>query len=173
MTHEQRVAVFDGLRAKHLRFLTAVLWRLTDDRELFEEAMQYALLGLWRHAHKLEGQKAARYIYRIALSANSKAWRQRIGRNGDIARIRTGLDESPDEQTRRADLATQVRRMISRLPDKQGRALVMRYLEQKEYGTIAACLGCSEATARSHVTKAVARLRQKLTAEQEWDHGRA
>jgi RNA polymerase sigma factor (sigma-70 family) len=149
MTHAERVAVFDRLRTRYLRFLTAVLWRLTGDRELFAEAMQYALLGLWQHVEKLEGTKAASYLYRIALSANAKAWRQRIGRNGDIHLRPAGSDDRPENKTHRADLVAQVRRTISGLPDKQGRAVVMRYFEQKDYPTIADGLGCSEAAARS------------------------
>lgn len=173
MTHAERVEVFDRLRAKYLRFLTAVLWRLTGDRELFAEAMQYALLGLWQHVEKLEGERVTSYIYRIALSANSKAWRQRIDRNGDVNPRPTGLDKSPEEKAHRADLVARVRRTISGLPDQQGRAVVMRYFEQKDYSTIADGLGCSEAAARSHVSKAVATLRRKLAARQERDHGEA
>ena len=174
MTHAERVAAFDRLRTRYLRFLTAVLWRLTGDRELFAEAMQYALLGLWRHVEKLEGDRAAGYIYRIALSANAKAWRQRIGRNGDIPARRTRPDASPEERIHRTDLVTQVRRTISRLPDKQSRAVVMRYFEQKDYPAIAAQLGCSEGAARSHVSKAMATLRRRLAPrpEEERDHER-
>jgi len=47
----------------------------------------------------------------------------------------------------------------------------MRYFEQKDYPAIAACLGCTEAAARSHVSKAVATLKGKLAARQEQDHG--
>ena len=169
MEHAERIEVFDRLRAKHLRFLTAVLWRLTGDRELFAEAMQYALLGLWRHAEKLEGAKATSYIYRIALSANSKAWRQRVGRNGEIRPIPAGAPKSPEHRIDRADLVVRVRRAIAGLPQRQAKAVVMRYLEQENYPAIAAHLDCSEATARSHVSKAVATLRSKLAPHSEWE----
>jgi DNA-directed RNA polymerase specialized sigma24 family protein len=49
----------------------------------------------------------------------------------------------------------------------------MRYFEQKDYPAIAARLGCSEAAARSHVSKAVATLKRKLATRQERDHGAA
>lgn len=169
MTHQERLAVFDELRANHLRFLTGVLWRLTGDRELFAEAMQYTLLGMWRHLEKLGGEDAPGYLYRIALSANAKAWRGRIGRNGQtpsgFADSRTESVPSPD----RTELHQAVRRAIAGLPDKQGRAVVMRYLEQQDYEAIAAALGCSEATARSHVSKAVAALRSQLVSTKKWD----
>jgi len=167
MTHEERVAVFDRLRNRYLGFLTAVLWRLTGDRELFAEAMQYALMGLWRHVEKLEGEKAPSYLYRIALSANAKAWRQRIGRDGDLAADSAGSEAGPETRMHRVDLLARVRQTIARLPNKQGRAVVMRYFDQKDYASIAADLGCSEAAARSHVSKAVATLRGRLAPREE------
>jgi RNA polymerase sigma factor (sigma-70 family) len=162
MTHEQRVEVFDRLRAKYLRFLTAVLWRLSGDRELFGEAMQYALLGLWRHVEKLEGPRAGSYIYRIALSANAKAWRQRIGRDGHLRAQAADPGGPSSSRALQGESRRAVRRAIAELPQRQARALVKRYLEQEDYPAIAASLGCSEATVRSHVSKAVATLRRKL-----------
>ncbi len=172
MTHQERLAVFDELRAKHLRLLTGVLWKLTGDRELFADAMQYTLLGMWRHLEKLGREDSPGYLYRIALSANAKAWRHRVGRNGQAppgsADSRTESVPLPD----RTELHRAVRRAIACLPDKQGRAVVMRYLEQKDYETIGISLGCSEATARSHVSKALAALKSQLVLRKwDWDDG--
>jgi len=175
MRHDERIEVFDRLRAKHLPFVTAVLWRLAGDREIFAEAMQYALLGIWRHVEKLEGANAHGYIYRIALSANSRAWRNRVGRDGQVLPALAALREESGRQPDQAELRQAVRRAIASLPAKQGRAVVMRYLEQQSYPTIAAVLGCTEPTARSHVSKAVATLRSRLATQmqmkQEWDDG--
>ncbi len=172
MTHQERLAVFDELRAKHLRFLTGVLWKLTGDRELCAEAMQDTLLGMWRHLEKLGREDAPGYLYRIALSTNAKAWRGRIGRNGKAPPgWADGRAESvsPPDQT---ELHRAVRRAVAGLPDKQGRAVVMRYLEQQDYEAIAVSLGCSEATARSHVSKAVAALKSQLVSTKwDWDDG--
>lgn len=175
MRRDERIEVFDRLRAKHLPLLTAVLWRLSGDRELFAEAMQYALLGMWKHVEKLEGAAAHGYLYRIALSANSRAWRDRVGRDGRMSRSTADLCEGPPPEPDQAERRQAVRRAIASLPIKQGRAIVMRYLEQQDYPAIASVLGCSEATARSHVSKAVASLRNRLAArmplKQEWDDG--
>jgi RNA polymerase sigma factor (sigma-70 family) len=172
MTHQERLAVFDELRAKYLRFLTGVLWKLTGDRELFAEAMQYALLGMWRHLEKLGREEAPGYLYRIALSANAKAWRGRIGRNGKAPPGWVDGHAEPVPPPERTELQRTVRQAIAGLPDKQGRALVMRYLEQQDYEAIAAALGCSEATARSHVSKAVAALKGQLVSTKwDWDDG--
>lgn len=165
MRHEERIEVFDRLRVKYLPFLTAVLWRLSGDREIFGEAMQYALMGMWQHVEKLAGSNAQGYIYRVALSANSRAWRHRIGRDHKAPAAEAESREESGPQGDPAEVRQAVRRAIASLPARQGRAVVMRYLEQQDYPAIAAVLGCPEATARSHVSKAVATLRSLLATQ--------
>ena len=164
MNHSERLALFEKVRARYSTFLPTILWKLTVDKELFAEAMQYALLGMWQHVEKLDGGKAGAYIYRIALTANSRAWRNRIGRNGEFPPSRNGIEPEPDEKIGRAEMTVKVRKAISRLPDKQGKAIVMRYLQQHDYQTIAEKLCCTEAGARSHVSKALAVLKDRLAA---------
>jgi RNA polymerase sigma factor (sigma-70 family) len=164
MKHSERLEIFEKVRAEHSVFLLSVLWKLTGDKELFTEAMQYTLMGMWQHIEKLDGTKAGAYIYRIALTANSRAWRNRIGRNGDFARHRVDVDKDPGEKMHRTELAAKVRRLMSQLPAKQSHAIAMRYIEQEDYQTISEKLGCSKAGARSHVSKALAVLKDKLAA---------
>lgn len=158
----ERLEVFNNIRDQYLKFLTSVLWKLTGDRELFAEALQYSLLGIWQHVEKLNSRNAHSYIYRIALSANSKAWQDRIGKDGRLAPRIDGTDSSPGDKILRVELAAKVRYAISQLPVKQSGAIVMRYLEQQDYETIAQKLGCSQESARSHVSKGIATLKSKL-----------
>jgi RNA polymerase sigma factor (sigma-70 family) len=110
---------------------------------------------------KLTGPQAGAYIYRIALSANSKAWRNRIGKNGQIPN--TTLISSPKpEEAIDAETLNLVRKEIAKLPEQQGQAIVMRYMEQADYKAIADKLNCVEDTARSHVSKAINTLRNNL-----------
>jgi len=177
MKYAKRVEIFRQAKADYAGFLTSVLWKLTGDKELFTEAMQYALLGMWRHVEKLNGKKAGAYIYRIALTANSTAWRNRIGRDGvplrlttqvvaagQINRSQVSIEKSPQECAGNSESVEKLRRAIAQLPAKQSRAIVMRYFEQKEYQAISEKLGCSEAGARSNVSKAIATLKGKLAA---------
>jgi RNA polymerase sigma factor (sigma-70 family) len=162
MEHSKRLELFEKARARYSVFLTSVLWKLTADREIFTEAMQYALFAMWRHVEKLKDETAMSYIYKIALTANSKAWRSRIGRNGEMPNDLTGPTGGPDRELDKAEAAEMVRREISRLPKKQARAIVMRYLEQQDYQTIAQQLSCSKEGARSNVSRALETLRSKL-----------
>jgi len=114
----------------------------------------------WRCGNVLKSSGA--YIYRIVLTANSKAWRNRIGRNGQISNAQVGEAKEPQDRISENELAKIVRQEIAQLPAKQGRAIAMRYLEQKDYSAIAERLNCSEAGARSNVSKALATLKSKL-----------
>jgi len=162
MKQSEQLELFEKLKAEYSAFLLSVIWKLTGDRELFADAMQYTLMGMWEHIEKLNGRKAGAYIYRIALSANSRAWRNRIGRNGKLPTSRIDIDKDPGEKLDSIEITAKVRKAISRLPDKQGRAIVMRYLEQHDYETISEKLCCTKTSARSHVSKALTALKDKL-----------
>lgn len=164
MKHSKRLALFEKVKTEYAGLLASVLWKLTGDKELFVEAMQYSLLGIWQNLEKLYGEKAGAYIYRIALTANSKAWRDRIGRDGQISEAHVGVDGAAQEKVVNAELTANVRRAIAQLSPKQAKAIVMRYLEQQGYEDIARHLGCSEAGARSNVSKALAALKEKLAS---------
>jgi RNA polymerase sigma factor (sigma-70 family) len=162
MRYSKRAKIFKEVRADYIDFLTSVLWRLTGDRELFTEAMQYALMGMWQHIEKLKGRQAGSYIYRIALTANSRAWRNRVGRNGQINDSHLGVASSPDQKAIDSEMAAKVRKAVAQLPAKQAKAVVMRYFEQQGYRDVAEKLNCSESGVRSHVSKAIANLKTKL-----------
>lgn len=161
MRYSKRLELFEKLRCEYTGYLTSTLWKLTGDADIFAEALQYSLLGIWMNVEKLTSPAAGAYIYRIALSANSKAWRTRIGKDGQIPKANAfknpAADAPADEET-----LNLVRREIAKLPEKQSQAIVMRYINQHDYHTIADKLNCTEDTARSHVSKAIASLREKL-----------
>jgi len=163
MKHSERLKVFDKVRADYEKFLTAVLWKLTSDRELFTEAMQNALLIMWENVEKLQSETAGGYIYKIALSANSKAWRNRIGKNGELPEEPISNSTETGENIDNEYLALKLRKAISQLSEKQSSAIVLRYFEQKDYDAIAGKLKCSNAGARSHVSKALVNLKSKLS----------
>ena len=162
MRYSKRLELFEKLRTEYAGYLTSTLWKLTGDADIFAEAIQYAFLAIWMNLEKLTGPQAGAYIYRIALSANSKAWRNRTGKDGQIPKPdvfkNPAAGEAVDEET-----LNLVRKEIAKLPEKQAHAIVMRYISQHDYQTIAGKLNCTEDTARSHVSKAIAALKEKLS----------
>lgn len=165
MKHSTRLEIFERIQARYGKFLKFAVWKLTGDRELFADAMQNALLAMWQNVEKLTGERSAGYIYRIAQSAASKAWRKRAGSNGQITAEQISAGADPAQKANDAELIQLVRRRIADLPAKQAAAIMMRYFQQAEYQTVAARLNCTEATARSNVSKALATLKRKLANE--------
>ncbi|HDZ68970.1 MAG TPA: hypothetical protein ENH43_00920, partial [Phycisphaerales bacterium] len=97
--------------------------------------------------------------------ANSAAWRNRIGKDGQISSNQVAVEKDPARRAGESELVWKVRRAIAQLPAKQGKAIVMRYLEQTDYNAIAQKLKCSKAGARSNVSKALAALKGRLGNE--------
>lgn len=162
MDKSKRLEIFEKVRQQYGGFLTNILWKLTGEKDLFAEAYQIALLKIWQNIEKLNSPAAGTYIYRIALSANSSAWKKRIGKDGHISIEQSEIEPAAVEQRIDNELIESVRREISKLPEKQSSALVMRYLEQKDYDVIAEKLNCSEVSARSNVSKAISALKKRL-----------
>ena len=163
MKYSKRAELFRKTKGEYAGLLASVLWKLTGDRELFAEAMQYSLLAMWRNVEKLKNDKAPGYIYRIALTANSKAWRNRVGRDGQLNKAQLGVENDPHDKLTSRESAERIRRAIAELPTKQAAAVVMRYFDRQSYEAIAEKLNCSQAGARSNVSKALAALKNKLS----------
>ena len=174
MRYSKRLELFEKIKNDYLGYLTATLWKLTGDADIFDEAFQYALLAIWMNLEKLTGTQAGAYIYRIALSANSKAWRNRAGKNGQLPftaehaetaekKIKNNsCGNTPANKADEAETLNLVRKEIAKLPEQQAQAIVMRYIEQSDYKAIAEKLDCAEDTARSHVSKAINTLRNNI-----------
>ena len=163
MQHGERIRHFDTIMQVHGSFLKGLLWKLTGNREAFADAWQDAMLAIWKHVNELNGPGIRSYLYRIALSSASRTWRSKpptASLDEDFPPPSPGI--SPDEVAADKDLIDVVRKAIADLSHHQGQALVMRYLEEKDYDRLALELGCSEVAARSHVSKALAALREKL-----------
>ena len=74
-------------------------------------------------------------------------------------------DPSPSalENALRQEQRTEISRAIGRLSRNQAQAVLMRVVQDEPYSSIAQALGCSEATARTHVARARTRLAELLS----------
>lgn len=162
MRQQERLVDFKKIHAQHKEFLEATLWKLTGDRDRFADALQDALLAMWKHLDKLRSDGTRSYLYRIALTAAGKTWRQRPQGTDDLADDLPAITDNPTGPVEESETLDQLRWAITQLPDRQARAVAMRYLESKEYSQVAGDMNCSEAAVRSHVSKGLEALRRKL-----------
>jgi RNA polymerase sigma factor (sigma-70 family) len=136
-----------------LRFCAAQL-----GPERAEDCFQETMLAALRAYGGLREPAALRgWLFAIAARKAVDAHRER-GRSpepvADPGALAGGVAAAP----RDAALWARVRR----LPDKQRRALALRYLGELSHREIAGAMGTSEAAARRNVFEALARLRREL-----------
>lgn len=134
---------------------------VTGAQDAAEEAVQAALTkacAQWDRVRRTTDPDT--YVRRMIANEHVSAWRRFGRRVSPVAEVRpagTGADPAEGVATHDA-----VWRVCQRLPRQQRAAVVLRYYEDLEYGEIAAILDVTEATARSHVHRALANLRAEL-----------
>ncbi|MGZ8563493.1 MAG: RNA polymerase sigma factor [Candidatus Limnocylindria bacterium] len=135
---------------------------LTDEEA--RDASQEALLRLWKaiDAGKEIGQADAwtfRALYRICMDEHR--WRRRV--RGLTERLQRGAAASEGDKT---DLIA-VWDAVGRLPARQRLAIFLRYRADLPFDEVGAILGIAAASARSHVSRALDTLRERLSDEME------
>jgi RNA polymerase sigma-70 factor (sigma-E family) len=138
---------------------------LTGDTTLAEDAVQDALTtacARWGRVSRADDPEA--YLKRMVVNAHISWWRRFRRRESPTAEVVATAPPAPDGSADRAD-AEAVWELCKRLPDKQRAAVVLRFYEDLSYAEIAQLLHCAEATARSHVHRALAVLKDTLSKE--------
>jgi RNA polymerase sigma-70 factor (sigma-E family) len=145
---------------------------MTGDVALAEDAVQDALTSAcakWSRIMAADDPDA--YVRRMIVNAHVSWWRRFRRRESPVADPDSGWGRDPvtgDGATARAD-ADAVWELCATLPRLRRAAVVLRYYEGLSYAEIATTLGCAEATARSHVHRALASLKERLREEEDSD----
>lgn len=137
---------------------------LTDEEA--SDATQEALLRLWKaiDAGKEIGQPDAwtfRALYRICMDEHR--WRRRV--RGLTERLGPAAAASEADRTE----LIAVWDSVERLPPRQRHAIFLRYRADLPFEEIGAILGIAAVSARSHVSRALDTLRERLSDEMETD----
>lgn len=140
-----------------LRYATA----LTCDPHLAKDVVQEVLLRAQQRWRRIEAaDQPMAYVRRMIMNEYLSWRRRRANRDVMVAHAKlVELGGSVADQTGRFDERQEMLGRIVRLPRRQRAVLVLRYYEDLADDEIAAVLGCTEATVRSHVSRALATLR--------------
>jgi RNA polymerase sigma-70 factor (sigma-E family) len=148
---------FEAYVAARGHALTRTAYLLTGDHGHAEDLVQAALGRVylkWARVSRMDSPDA--YVRRIIVNQNISRWRRTRGREA----LTSEPPDSPmPDQTAAFAQADAVRDVVRGLPPRQRAAVVLRFYEDLPDAEIAALLGCSEATVRSQISRALAAIR--------------
>lgn len=132
-----------------------------------DDVTQDAFVAAWRVLPNFRSDcRFSTWLYRLTTNAAIDYLRRekRHRTAGDIAELELP-DDAPtmQELSERAETQSRVRRALSRLSDEHRQVLLLRYMQELDYGEIAAALEVSEGTVKSRINRAKARLRELLS----------
>jgi RNA polymerase sigma-70 factor (sigma-E family) len=154
---------FDAWASARVPALLRFAYVVTGSQTAAEDAVQAALeraLPRWDRIARTEDPDA--YVRRMVVNAHVSLWRRSGRHESPVPLVVLSEGADPAEQVTTAEA---VRRVCARLPRRQRAAVALRFYEDRDYAEIAGLLGCSEATARSYVHRALQALRRELGEE--------
>ena len=143
--------------------LLRLAWLVTGNWDDARDAVQDALEGVLPRWERLAGSETRdAYVHRCVVNACLSTIRRR-GRARPVAEPQmlpqAKVQADPAWAIVNADEAW---RLCTSLPAPQRAAVVLRFYEDLSFAEIGAALGCPEATARSHVHRALTAMRARL-----------
>ena len=160
---------FRALVEQHSEALFGTAYLMTRDRGLAEDAVQRALIQMWKH------------ISSLRLRGSFKAWMVRIVVNEVNQQRRKKrvptipLEKAPEvvsdcDETEavvfRSEERRSLRRALEMLPSEQREAVVLRYFSDLTIPEIATVMGQREGTIKSRLSRALDRLGEILRNEE-------
>jgi RNA polymerase sigma-70 factor (sigma-E family) len=146
-------AAFERLYADAYRPMVRLALLLTGSPAHVEELVQDAFVRVYRQWARVESPRA--YLRQAVVNA---CWSHRRRRGRE-------LRHGPGAAARAVTVdpeANLMRDVLSRLSDRQRKAVVLRYYEDLTEAEIAAVLGCRPGTVKSLLSRGLARLRKEM-----------
>lgn len=134
-----------------------------------DDVTQEAFLTAWRALPSFRGEcRFSTWLYRLTTNAAIDFLRRekRHAHSDDVTELELPDGApSPQELAERSETQSAVRRGLAQLSEEHRQVLVLRYMQELDYGEIAAALSVSEGTVKSRINRAKARLRELLGAD--------
>ena len=131
-----------------------------DDRNAAEDLVQEAFLRLARHAHRIEERaNAPAYLRSIVLNlARDHNRRGLVSLRHQLSATPPDDDPSAADQLVRSEESRRVIEAVGRLPRRQRDCVTLRYFEEMGIADIAATLGVSANSVKTHLQRGLAEL---------------
>lgn len=150
---------FTNLLEEHKGILFKVAHAYCQDDTDRQDVIQEMIIQLWRSDDRYDPQyRLSTWVYRIALNTAISFYRREEKRKSSVA-LRDHVLEviDPYESAEQRENVQLLYHFIHQLPELE-RALMILYLDEKNYSEIAEVLGISE----TNVATKISRIKQKL-----------
>ncbi len=169
-------AAFRELVRRYGDGVLGYLFRMTGSRDQAEDLFQETFKRVHEKARTYRGGSFKSWLFTIATRVTIDTARRRkrvafLSLNQDVdceddpAPLDTVVaDDAPDpaDEAVKEEQKEQVRRAIESLPIGQRAALILAYYQQLSYQEVAETLGCSVGSVKTQMSRALAKLAQRL-----------
>lgn len=161
------------LYAAHWRGLVRLAWLLLRDQQVAEDVVQEAFVSTYRRWASLRSPDAAvAYLRTATVNGSRSALRKRGVRERYAASQGSDTDryvDSAESFALASHNRAEVMAVLTELPVRQREVLVLRYYLDLSEADIAQTLGISRGAVKSHASRGISTLRDRLTvrAQQE------
>jgi RNA polymerase sigma-70 factor (sigma-E family) len=151
---------FEQFAAVQTRGLLGLAIAMSADRHLAEDLVQDVLLKVHQRWARIESLDDPPSYVRRMLTNEFLSWRRKWARvtPSELVDVHENPGDGPDPATTHADRDA-ISRQLQRLPRRQRAVLALRFYAGLDDREIAAALGCSASSVRSHASRAIAALR--------------
>lgn len=170
---------FEELMRHYNRRLFRTIRAILRDDAAAEDALQEAWIAAWRSIARFRGDAGvSTWLTRIAVNEALQALRRmkpdRVvvrldGQDGDTAPSETNVERAagvtPERVMQQAEMRQLIERRIDELPEAFRAVFILREVEELSVEETAACLDLPEATVRTRLFRARARLRESIARE--------
>jgi len=166
---------FRMLVEQYRSILFGTAYLMMRDRGLAEDAVQEALIQIWKHLPSFRLKSSVKtWLVRIVVNEVKQQFRKKqvptipLEQASEVAEY---LDKAETAMIRDEE-SQHLRRTLEMLPQEQREAVVLRYFSELTVPEIAAVTGQREGTIKSRLSRALSHLGEILRSDRTWEGGR-
>jgi len=160
---------FRTLVEQHSRVLFGTAYLMTRDRGLAEDAVQAALVQMWKKLPSLRRNGSLKaWLVRIVINEVNQQHRKKRLPTMSLEKAPEIPDDPPEVETMlfRDEERHRLRQALEILPVEQREAVVLRYFSELTVPEVAAVMGEREGTIKSRLSRALDRLGEVLRKDE-------